>query len=221
MRFRYLTYVALSILSLAAAGCTCVQGMPGGCGGGGCSTGTCDTGGCRAAGLGSFLSCRGGCGDVYVDEWISEPPEADNCGYECGGCGHCEHCRPVRGALRALWGHRYQPHCTNGLMGPPCETGCSECGGTSYGGEVYSDGTIVDESASPEPIPLDPTLAPEGPLKVEPEAVPPPPEAVPTPAPDIDKGTARRLNPASRHHSVRQASRRVTTQVGRTTKVRR
>ncbi len=61
------SWFAVCALLLASTGCCCVQGMPGSCGGNSCGGG----------GIAACRSCAGGCGEVYVDEWISEPPTAD------------------------------------------------------------------------------------------------------------------------------------------------
>lgn len=133
--------LSLGLLSLASAGCVCVQGMPGGAvGPAGCSTGMCGTGP-----LMGLASCRGACGEVYVDEWISEPPVVDACGPACGGCQRCY--QPLRNALRMLWGRPYTTCCPTGLVGPSCESGCD-----SYGGEFggWDDGQYVSESYGDE-----------------------------------------------------------------------
>ncbi|MGN6136141.1 MAG: hypothetical protein ACTHOU_16760 [Aureliella sp.] len=165
-RFGWLTMMALM---LASAGCCCVQGMPGDCG-------TCGMGQ-----LAACKSCSGGCGDVYVDEWISQPPRVDQC---CAG-----DCRPVRSLLQALWGSRFVGGCDmcggcqggcdggcggqcgyssaggsgcttcGGMVGEPLASGGCNCGGG--GGQVFSDGDYVPQSmpqAVPQPAPQ---VAPE------------------------------------------------------------
>jgi hypothetical protein len=71
------------------------------------------------------LTCGAGCGELYIDEWISDPPDAcDPCGchgeWNGGGC----HEWPLLSKLKWLWnGHRYYGD---------CETGCTTCGGSSH-----------------------------------------------------------------------------------------
>jgi len=85
-------------------------------------------------------SCAGGCGETYVDEWISQPPQVDAC---CAG-----DCRPVRSLLQALWGNRFVAGCdTCGGCGQECGgncgygssggSGCTSCGGGGGGGMVH------------------------------------------------------------------------------------
>ena len=106
-------WLSMMALFLASAGCCCVQGMPGDCG-------SCGVG--HMAGR----SCAGGCGEVYVDEWISQPPTVDQC---CAG-----DCRPVRSLLAALWGSRFVQGCDM-CGGGGCDDGCAgTCGYASAGG---------------------------------------------------------------------------------------
>lgn len=193
-------WLMLAILSLFASGCCCVQGVSsqGTCGISSCATGGCATGACGAGPLASLASCRGACGDIYVDEWISEPPTIDNCGYPCGGCGQCRQCTPVRSLLRLLWGRPYMAGCCTGM--PSC--GCDSCGGGFDGGyAVSSHGASCDcgdhhsAGAALHPVP---NIAPSHEVPAE--------EVVPTPAPVIEKASARRLNPAAQRRVVRRDS---------------
>ncbi len=101
-----LKWLSLMALFLASTGCCCVQGVPGNCGP------------CGMSGLASCGGCAGGCGEAYVDEWVSNPPCPDAC---CSG-----DCRPVRSLLRALWGSRFVNGCD--MCG-----GCDSCGGCDGG----------------------------------------------------------------------------------------
>lgn len=70
----------------------------------------------------SRTNCSSGCGEIYWDEQINEPPVCDPCG--CGGefvgsCGNqCGTCRPLLSKLKELWGYRYYA----------IDCGCSSCG---------------------------------------------------------------------------------------------
>ena len=193
-----------------APGCVCIQGLPGNCApgtfaiadscGGDClSTSGCPTGQCGSA-LGSFAACQGACGEVYVDEWISTPPEVDNCGYECGGCNSCRNFTPVRSLLKLLCGRPYYNGCSlPSMCGPSCDSGCAtssvmpgdcNCGATSH---------VISGSPVPAPMPVGSSSQPM-PTVVTPQAE----EVVPTPAPSVSP-TSARLNPARRHQSVRTA----------------
>lgn len=123
----------LGLLSVVGTGCCCVQGMPGGA----CGTASV-VGGCPPGPLMGFASCRGACGETYVDEWVSEPPVVDDCGYGCGGCSRCG--QPVRSVLRQLWGRPYMSQCSTGLCGPSCgDAGGADCGCDSGGSGGYAD----------------------------------------------------------------------------------
>ncbi len=118
----------LGLLTVVGAGCCGVQGMqPGGMYGSSCD------GGCPPGPMMGLASCGSACGEVYVDEWISERPIADNCGSNCGGCTTCR--RPVRNVLRLLWGRPYMSQCDTGL----CSSGGADCGCDSMGGDGFID----------------------------------------------------------------------------------
>ena len=123
----------LGLLSVIGTGCCCVQGMPGGA----CGTASCG-GGCPPGPLMELASCRGACGETYVDEWVSEPPVVDDCGYGCRGCARCG--QPLRSVLRQLWGRPYMSQCSTGLCGPSCgDCGGADCGCDSGGSGGYAD----------------------------------------------------------------------------------
>ncbi len=99
-------------------------------------------GNCGSGPLLGLASCRGACGEVYVDEWISEPPVVDDCpGEGCGGCNRCR--QPVRNLFALLWGRPYMTQCDTGLCGPSCGEGCG-CGGLA--GASYDDGYVGEGS---------------------------------------------------------------------------
>ena len=107
-----LGWLSMLAVLLAGSGCCCVQGMPGQCGPRG------------MGGLAECRSCSGGCGETYVDEWVSEPPCVDAC------CA--QSCRPIRSLLQALWGSRFVNGCD---MCGGCDAGCDgACGYASSGG---------------------------------------------------------------------------------------
>lgn len=116
-----------AVIAVAATGC-CVNA--GGCGRrSGC--GDCGAGGCGILSrVRNSLTCGGGCGELYVDDWHNHPSGPDSCG-DCGdGCGNPGCRRPLLTVLRRLWGVRY---CGG------CETGCSDCG---YGGCDHAGGGV-------------------------------------------------------------------------------
>jgi hypothetical protein len=123
--------------------------------------------------LGGLWSCGRGCGQVYCDEWISDPPDCCDPCDQCHGAftgqggGYC--CLgPCQRLLAALHGYRYcappnsgpwRPifgHCGYGACGDPA---CG-CGGASpHGADVYYDGPIETSgpsvpSAKGAPVPM-------------------------------------------------------------------
>jgi hypothetical protein len=213
-----LSGLLLVLLAISSAGCTCVQGIAPS---GNCGIGACSSGSCGSPFMG-FASCKGACGEVYVDEWISEPPTVDNCGYDCGGCGNCVQCRPIGSVLRLLWGRPFVTSCSTGLCGPTCDGGCSSCDGGSMQDEIYASGLkpVVTHSSSGcncgeqhmstthsssqlMPIPQPPQSGtPSVPMEIAPPASPA--QTMPTPAPAMPS-SAKRLNPAQ-NRNLRQAS---------------
>jgi len=115
-----------SIVLASHVGCCSVQMVGGGC----------DTVGCGDCGpIGGFgtlrtriadrirsTNCGSGCGEIYWDEHINEPPVCDPCGcdgeFDCGASGSCP---SAFARLRSLWGYRYQP------------AGCGDCGDCGMG----------------------------------------------------------------------------------------
>lgn len=84
------------------------------------------------------LVCGSGCGEAYIGEWTSTPPDAyDPC---CGDqwVGGATKCRPFcwqRGTfIRNLYGGRY---CSASESSTPCGCGLASCG--DYGGEVIEN----------------------------------------------------------------------------------
>lgn len=181
------TVCALVVVSLAglAGGCCC---CPTSCGPGGpCEVGCFClpkpivwTGGCNECGPGPCTSCSDGCGDcgilaclrrgltcgkgcgeIYINEWVSDPPDCcdpcDQCyGQYTGPHGTC--CLgPFQRLLAAFHGYSYCPKpccgpvcgglCNRGGCGPVCGcggVGCDSCGGGAPHGAVLSGGPSFD-----------------------------------------------------------------------------
>lgn len=87
------------------------------------------------------LTCGKGCGEIYISEWISDPPD---CCDPCDACGNwvgpnlaCNP-GPLKRVLAALHGYRYCPRPDCGQVCGLCPTGgrggC--CGDVAFGGEV-------------------------------------------------------------------------------------
>lgn len=232
--------ILFSLASLHFAGCCCVPNSTSMSPLGGCGTGCCDDGaprhpglfdcacggsGCGSCGghvlakIGAHKSCQGACGEVYYDEWINEPPVADNCGFSCGGCGACGQCRPLLKKLRMLWGTPYHACCPSPFeCGGSC--GCDSCGhaghidagyhasttssgcncGSSHGEVLHSSPSGLQPVPAPNYMPQ--STAPEAPY----EEVTPTPVPDPAADPDVTSSSALRLNPARQKGGVRYAS---------------
>ncbi len=124
-------WITSCLLTMLGTGCCCTQGMNSCSGVVGCSS--CPTNSCGTGPLMGLASCRGGCGETYVDEWVSEPPCVDDCGYCDTGCDRCRIRRPVRSFLRVLWGAPYRGDCG---CDSGCSDGCTSCdGGMTVSGD--------------------------------------------------------------------------------------
>jgi hypothetical protein len=197
--------------SCGDVGCGC-DSMVSDCGGS-CEV-ACSSCGPVLPGLFARLSsCRGACGEVYIDERINHPPTIDHCGYDCGGCGTCGQCRPLANLIKKLWGRPYVTHCdTSFLCGPSC--GCesiTSCDGgcsSGHGGEMnystHATPAMIAPPTGPIPREANPSTAPSIPMPGTPQMAPP--AATPNPAPAVTPTSARRLNPARQRSSVRQAA---------------
>ena len=194
----------LGLLPLAGTGC-CVY-RPGGpidpCGpgevafrpshrgGGGCD-------GCGSCGRekGFISACKWGCGEIYWDEWLSDPPDCcdpcDDCGNWTGPQGCCD-----SGVLAkisaALWGCRGEP-CSDGecceRRGGWCgKSGCST-GSCSIGGCTDRADWFPTEDGAPaeDGVPLLTTPADEAPT--------PAPRVIPQQSPQSEPKAKRPARP--------------------------
>jgi hypothetical protein len=134
------------------------------------------------------LTCGSGCGEVYWDEHINEPPVCDPCGCDNEWVGECGHCKPWYAKLRDLWGYPYAAaHCANsGGFGP-----CTDCGHNSYGGQCSNCGHGIHAAKRQFSVPYAESYGVDGesnlviasPESEAADTVPiRDPEAVPTPA---------------------------------------
>ena len=163
-------------LLLSHVGCCSVRMMGEGCGaancGGGCSAG-CDTMdfGDRVvpfAGFGNRIAnhirsknCSSGCGEIYWDEQINEPPVCDPCGHDGEFTGDsCRSCPTTLRRLRNLWNHqRFQPsNCDScsSCGGDAGFSGASTCSNCSSGGSENDSMHMNLEPSQPEPIQSEP-----------------------------------------------------------------
>jgi hypothetical protein len=116
-------------------------------------------------------SCNRGCGEIYKDEWYSDPPDCcdpcDRCYGQFTGPGaycclgpfqrmlaclhHYKYCPPPNcGPWRPIFGH-CSP-CASSCGPAPCgcgDPGCSSCaGGAPHGADIYYNGPV-----GPTPVP--------------------------------------------------------------------
>ena len=142
----------LLILGVLAMGCCGPLGCGPGCGAG-VSCNDCNGGFGQQQqlsgpldGIRNFkrsLVCGGGCGETYIGEWISTPPDcADPCSNNefVGGATKCRPFCWQPGALfRGLYGSRF---CSGAESSVSCDCGqCDSCG-------VVDDGYYADEVIS-------------------------------------------------------------------------
>ena len=144
-------------------GCCSIRLVGDRCDFGGCGENDCEgVGSCgnlrsRIANRIRNANCSSGCGEVYWDEQINEPPVCDPCG--CNGefeCGSGRSCPTALGRLRNLWGYRYMPsscgECSScGTTSSHSSAACSTCADNTqpgYATEVHST-TPTRMSTSP------------------------------------------------------------------------
>ena len=97
-------------------------------------------------------TCGAGCGNIYVNEWINDPPDACD---PCDDCGNWVGPRGCKGRVwgfglgaRNLWGYRFN----KGHGAAACSSGCthhahggySEYDMAMHDGEVIYDGPVRD-----------------------------------------------------------------------------
>jgi hypothetical protein len=158
--FRRAIFSSLVVIAAGFSGCTyhmqCGTGgcaaMAGadacaGCGDVACA-GRCGMGrGFGPLGFARYMgTCGAGCGGMYFNEWIADPPDAcdpcDDCGNFIGRQCCMPRFRRWAVAARSMWGFRYDGRC--GSCGGNCGGGCAhagdliEDGGTIYHGPSHS-----------------------------------------------------------------------------------
>jgi hypothetical protein len=181
-----------------------------------------------------FGSCERGCGELYIDERLNEPPVCDPCtgNGEFSGAA-CGPCKPLWQRVRHLWGTKYGGSCGGaGCQAVSAETGrqavihgqdhggyCSHCrdgvAGTPPGRS--SPVEILEESSSTLPPVPSVEVTPEestdsaGKLQPTPEPLSQQPkQAIPTLAQrPKSSGDAERPASRSRSTSSDQDTRRV------------
>ncbi|MFO0868502.1 MAG: hypothetical protein U0935_06095 [Pirellulales bacterium] len=130
---------------------------------------SCRTGSCRST-LGERASCRWGCGEIYWDEWLSDPPD---CCDPCDGCGNwagpqsCCRSSPLSSLWSFLCGCRGEP-CRDG---EDCSGGCGRSGCSSCVSAGADEGPFADEPTLQAPLPAEePEPAPMPARKPDPKA---------------------------------------------------
>ena len=102
------------------------------------------------------IVCGSGCGEVYVGEWISTPPDCSDpcCGDQfVGGATPCRPgCWEPGLLLRNLYGGRF----CDGALGDCCDCGVTGCdGGCHNDGTWIEEGTVPSESPTPAARPAE------------------------------------------------------------------
>lgn len=91
------------------------------------------------------LTCAGGgCGEVYIGEWISTPPDCPDPCCDDQFVGGASKCAPGCWTLGSLFDwRRFSGRYDDGGC---CDSGCDSCGGEEYlGEESYFDAGAVEE----------------------------------------------------------------------------
>ena len=210
MSGKFQGFAALAML-LAAAASGCHTISCGGVGyqdvGGACQKGPCQKGarqkgcgGCDGGyrghrlldSLSSYFWCSGGCGEVYLGEWLYDPPDCCDPCDDCYGCyvGPRDCCKKKFIIDPALWILAIKhEHCRQAGWYDPCgnwHCGCCEAdgvgccgkGGCGYGAEYEGD---YYEGVSPD------AFSPDGTTDGIPD---------PSPVPAIRTGRVANNNPA-------------------------
>jgi hypothetical protein len=99
---------------------------------------------CSSCGPTTFAEksvCRTGCGEIYWDEWLSDPPDCcdpcDDCGNWVGPQACCRK-RPMGGLWSMLWGCRGESCAEGECCDDGCVGGCQHCGEAACGVEPPS-----------------------------------------------------------------------------------
>lgn len=111
-------------------------------------------------------ACRTGCGEIYLDEWLSDPPEdCDPCDDHGNWIGPQPCCRkrPIGGLWSLLWGCRGDTCADGECCDGSCEGGCEARGAfpceTACGVEPLSCVDRADAQALPEAEDVEPPTA--------------------------------------------------------------
>ncbi|WP_146678494.1 hypothetical protein [Pirellula sp. SH-Sr6A] len=177
-----------------------------------CGTG-CDVG-CDGLGLRNRIAsrlsvnhCNSGCGEVYWDEQINEPPVCDPCGCDNTFIGgdSCGRCPGALSRFRELWGFQYVPNdcstCSTGHVGA---SGCSSCQSSYDSGMIVSEGDYAPESV--QAIPASPSRSNRPSGSMQPTPAKPRLESVPAPAPSPTPDENARYRSTPSKVQVRNAS---------------
>ena len=183
-------------LMASHVGCCSIRMVGDGCDMGECGgargcdgTGSCGNLRSRIANRIRSTNCGSGCGEIYWDEQINEPPVCDPCGcngeFECGGGGSCP---SALRRLRNLWGYRYVPSncgecstCKTEMRG----TGSSSCATCS--GNTHADHAMGMQSTTPTRMisrPADESVSTRSPTPASKPIPQRAPSIAPTPVPD-------------------------------------
>ena len=180
-------------LLISHVGCCSVRFVGDGCGAGACGDVDCE----GVASCGSLrariadrirsTNCGSGCGEIYWDEHINEPPVCDPCG--CNGefeCGSCRSCPTALGRLRNLWGYRYMPSSCgecNSCGVTSMHGGASSCSTCASNTQSYdtSDAHVSSHSNTMNPQPTENSVITRTPTPAKPKSAP---SAAPKPTPD-------------------------------------
>lgn len=155
-------FLVIGVIAMATSGCCGPRGCGIGCetGCGDCGAASVSSCGCGVGACGGPLAalrnarrsmiCGSGCGEAYIGEWISTPPDCDDpcCDDQfVGGAVKARpfcrpNCRPNCGCLLgAIYGKR---NCSGSESSVPCGCGELNCGGCDVGSYTTSEYVVDD-----------------------------------------------------------------------------
>ncbi len=192
---RLFHYFAVLFVFSSMVGCCTLHRTTPGCNGTQCDVGDACCTGCLSP-LQQLMGCSSGCGEIYWDEWLSDPPDCcdpcDQCGNWIGPHGCCgARARPLNHAN--FWGRRH---------GVALTYGEAFWEGDVYPGEhVLGEQTWTEIMEAPEPAPPVRSAA----TRTEPTRM----ASAQTPVPARTTARAATARPASGHATAHPPARNV------------
>jgi len=159
-----IAFLVFGVIAMATSGCCGPRGCGAGCGDcgttsvGSCGCGSGSCGVARGGPLSALrnarrgMICGSGCGEAYIGEWISTPPDCNDPCCDDQFVGGAVKARPFcrqRGCLlRGLYGKR---DCSGSESSLPCGCGEVSCGGVCDSGSYTTTEHVVGDYSNVVP----------------------------------------------------------------------